>query len=198
MPHTATPNVTNQRPESEEEGEGEEDTLLFSCRCESAKAISTLLSSLRHIGKGSSTGIDNSDRNTWRGSKAQLCTVYVTENALTFHVHGVARQSQTTADLQAGLFSDYFVCSEEILVEDESGGDPKKDNIAGGEFCVNLTTVLECIGVLGQSNLDRTRLCMSYDREVSHRYAILYIEVGLYILRDTNIFLGSLAYFAWS
>ena len=154
----------------DEKEEEEEDTLLFSCRCESAKAISTLLSSLRYIGKGASANTDASERNYWSGSKAQICAVYVTENAVTFHVHGVARQSQATADLQAGLFSDYYVCSEEVMIDDENGGEPKKEVIVGGEFHVNLTTVLECISVLGQTNLDRTRLCMSYDREVRTPY----------------------------
>ena len=35
--------------------------------------------------------------------------------------------------------------------------------VKGGEFCINLTTVLECLHVLGTASLDRTKLCLSYD-----------------------------------
>lgn len=41
----------------------------------------------------------------------------------------------------------------------------KSEIIKGGEFGINLTTVLECLGVLGSSSLDRTTLCLSYDTQ---------------------------------
>lgn len=104
----------------------QETSLLFSCRCESAKAVSTLLSCLRHFGSGggardggtwSSTqttarGRDLSmsadlplSRNGGRGgggtsAKTQLATVYASPGALTFHVHGLAKQSQASVDMQ--------------------------------------------------------------------------------------------------
>ena len=175
---------------NEKEGEDEEDTLLFSCRCESARAVSTLLSSLRHMGKSVSASNDTSaDRSGLSGSKSQLCYVYVTGNGVTFHVHGLGRQSQATADMQSGLFSDYYVSSEKILIDDENGGEPKEETITGGEFCVDLSTVLKCITVLGQASLDKAKIAMSYDRET----CIFRLELEENGVISTCAILGSVA-----
>lgn len=169
----------------QDEQEEEEDTLLFSCRCESAKAVSTLLSSLRqYMGQNSNKNSNDADR----GRGSQLCTVFVTESAITFHVNGVARQSQASADMQASLFSEYYVWSEEITRIDEETREQTQDIVAGGEFCVNLTTVLECLNVLGTSNQERTKLCMSYDRQT----CIFKLELEEHGILCTCAILGSL------
>lgn len=143
-------------------------------------------------------------------NKIQHATVYAGPNGLTFHVqHGLAKQSQCSVDLPKGLFREYFVGEEEVWLEDSDvesvndhtmeGGTSSqslgrtKEIIHGGEFGVNLTTVLECFSVLSRNNksvqsmskgkgssgsssggtkqyngeyasLDRVPLCMSYDR----------------------------------
>jgi len=143
-------------------------------------------------------------------NKIQHATVYAGPNGLTFHVqHGLAKQSQCSVDLPKGLFREYFVGEEEVWLEDSdvesvsnnhAGGTSAsqsqgrtKEIIHGGEFGVNLTTVLECFSVLSRNNkstqsmakgkgsngsssggtkqnygeyasLDRVPLCMSYDR----------------------------------
>lgn len=143
-------------------------------------------------------------------NKIQHATVYAGPNGLTFHVqHGLAKQSQCSVDLPKGLFREYFVGEEEVWLEDSDvesvnnhtmeGGTASrslgrtKEIIHGGEFGVNLTTVLECFSVLSRNNksvqsmskgkgssgssiggtkqytgeyasLDRVPLCMSYDR----------------------------------
>ena len=85
--------------------------------------------------------------------------------------------------MQAGLFSDYYVCEQVVEVDDDdeddeneedgedenngnntsSGRGTKTEVVKGGEFCINLTTVLECLHVLGTNALERTKLCLSYD-----------------------------------
>jgi len=145
-------------------------------------------------------------------NKIQHATVYAGPNGLTFHVqHGLAKQSQCSVDLPKGLFREYFVGEEEVWLEDSDVESVNNDNnttgggtssqslgrtkeiIHGGEFGVNLTTVLECFSVLSRNNksvqsmskgkgssgsssggtkqnngeyasLDRVPLCMSYDR----------------------------------
>ena len=140
-------------------------------------------------------------------NKIQHATIYAGPNGLTFHVqHGLAKQSQCSVDLPKGLFREYFVGEEEVWLEDsdiESVNDTTgttlqsqgrtKEIIHGGEFGINLTTVLECFSVLSKNNksaqsiskgkgangsssgstkqssgefasLDRVPLCMSYDR----------------------------------
>jgi len=125
--------------------------------------------------KNSSTPFTSTDN---RGrSKVQYATVLVSEKSLVFQVHGIGRQSRATVDMQSGLFSEFYVSEQSVsILEDEDGRNEngnetlddssKKTNrevIKGGEFGINLTTVLECLGVLGPSSLDRTALCLSYD-----------------------------------
>lgn len=86
----------------------------------------------------------------------QPVTVFCSPASLTFHVYGTSRQSQASVDLQATLFSDYSVSKQ----HSSDGGQGWH---TGGEFCVNLTTVLECLHVLGTQNLERTKLCLSYN-----------------------------------
>lgn len=235
------------------EGGEEDDGLLFSCRCESARSVATLLSCLRHVSAGSiSSGgaagdgaltqarrsraelslsaIDHAGAR--RSGRVQHATVFANERGLTFHVHGTAKQSQASVDMnvskysvlslctlflmslavvwllavglwvpimaytdvrrilsqfaaltdmsllsqliepigyQVGLFSDYYVSEQVVPIdvdEDEiqtSSQSQQKEIIKGGEFSINLTTVLECLHVLGTNSLDRIKLCLSYD-----------------------------------
>jgi hypothetical protein len=101
-------------------------------------------------------------------NKIQHATVYAGPNGLTFHVqHGLAKQSQCSVDLPKGLFREYFVGEEEVWLEDSDVDSVKKNHtrgtasqsqgrtkeiIHGGEFAVNLTTVLECFSVLSRNN----------------------------------------------
>lgn len=162
------------RPRSQQIHDVDEDNeWLFSCRCESAKPVSTLLTCLR-------------------GTPAlQPVTVFVSPSSITFHVYGTARQSQASVDLQAGLFSHYQVnrrstananantnansngnsasASHPTTVTDATPNDssqlqiPHEEWQHGGEFCVNLSTVLECLFVLGTHALEKTKLSMSYN-----------------------------------
>eukprot|EP00957_Ditylum_brightwellii_P045039 3416642-Ditylum_brightwellii.AAC.1 len=109
------PPATHNNPtqEEEEEDDDESNDLLFSCRCESAKAISTLLSCLRHVSSSSATAADISfhtstlsqrvvrSSTTTTQKKAQHATVFVTQSSLTFHVHGMAKMSQASVDMQS-------------------------------------------------------------------------------------------------
>ena len=208
----------SQSDEDDHEANEDDDGLLFSCRCESARSVTTLLSCLRHVASGgggsgtsdfaltqgalaagrrsradlSLSAIDHTGISGGRGGgiggggggrggsgRAQHATVFAGEAGLTFHVHGTARQSQASVDMQSGLFSDYYVCEQVVEVDDddddgnnddgneaEGGGTrtrTKTEIVKGGEFCINLTTVLECLHVLGTNALDRTKLCLSYD-----------------------------------
>ena len=205
----------SQSDEDDHEANEDDDGLLFSCRCESARSVTTLLSCLRHVASGgggsgtsdfaltqgalaagrrsradlSLSAIDHTGISGGRGGgiggggggrggsgRAQHATVFAGEAGLTFHVHGTARQSQASVDMQSGLFSDYYVCEQVVEVDDddddnddgnneaEGGGTRTKTEVVkGGEFCINLTTVLECLHVLGTNALDRTKLCLSYD-----------------------------------
>eukprot|EP01082_Thalassiosira_pseudonana_P007205 g6806.t1 g6806 contig23:1249718-1252378(-) len=208
--------------------------LLFSCQCDSARTIATLLSCLRRVlTPGNNSSISSSCNNNYNRSqtqasssaagggvpsltqntnKIQHATVYAGPNGLTFHVqHGLAKQAQCSVDMPKGLFREYFVGEEEVWLEDDSDledGDAEgggnggssgaargktKETIQGGEFGINLTTVLECFSILSRNkpassmgnsgkggsgnngggtnynsgeyaSLDKVPLCMSYDR----------------------------------
>lgn len=180
--------------------EEEDESLLFYCRCESAKSVSTLLSSLRqfasrvgggnvpipstHAGEAAqpslSVMVDHLSamdggkvNNSKKGIRSvQQVTVYAHPGGLTFHVHGIGRQSQASVDMQCGLFSEYSVASERLPTEVKGATadveginiDEAYENVVGGEFCVNLPTVIDSLHVLGLQNLDRTKVCMSYNR----------------------------------
>ena len=226
--NTNNPNTaaSTQRTEEVEE-EDESNDLLFTCQCDSARTIATLLSCLRRVitAGGNSSGQSNftssshhhtQGNSTQRGTqstsaanavaggsanKIQHATVYAGPNGLTFHVqHGLAKQSQCSVDMPAkGLFKEYWVGEEEVWLEDSdddeegTGNSQKtgtKEVIQGGEFGVNLTTVLECFSILSKTgtkptmqnggsgssytggskhlgeyaSLSNVPLCMSYDR----------------------------------
>ena len=115
--------------------------------------------------------------------------MYAGPNGLTFHcVQGLAKQSQCSVDLPKELFRQYFVGEEEVwLEESDDDSDQRtlraKETIQGGEFGINLTTVLECFSILAKSHkvkltngsqhhgeyasLDSVPLCMSYDRNTA-------------------------------
>ena len=85
-------------------------------------------------------------------SSLQPITVFVSPGSLTFHATGKAKQMQASIEMQAGLFSEYQVL--------DSGNENWE---AGGEFCVNLTTLLECLHALGTQNLEKTKVNLSYN-----------------------------------
>ena len=166
---------------SEEKKLEDEDGLLFSCRCESAKSVTTLLNCLRRVAlpsPSSSTEYGGSSTDRRGRNKPHLATVFVSPAALTFKVLGHGKQSLASVELQAGLFSEYYVVEkrESVLEEiddiDENEHGQKQTLSAqklkieiynGGEFGINLTTLLECLHVLGTSSLDQTKLSLSYD-----------------------------------
>jgi hypothetical protein len=186
-----------QRPGSDSISKpiADEDEWVVSCRCESAKAVSTLLSCLQHIsGSSNSTSRDvNRERLTQshrrsRGSSTntmQPVTVFCSPSSLTFHVSGSSKQIQASVDIQAGLFSEYRVVTPPGASTEawQAGGEVRdflpqtsvtlwlSSNIPvfrflvqiGAKFCVNLSTVVECLHLLGTQNLDHTKLFLSYN-----------------------------------
>ncbi|KAL3822410.1 hypothetical protein ACHAXA_007417 [Cyclostephanos tholiformis] len=236
------------------EDEEEENNLLFSCQCDSARKVATLLSCLRRVvtagGGGSSTfgsnfpghggggGGGNISASIHQGgggtqstaaamavsgmsaSRIQHATVYAGPEGLTFHVqHGLARQSQCSVDMPRALFREYFVGEEEVWLEEEEEEDDDDDHsghvddsddaegrrrrctreiIRGGEFAVNLTTVLECFSILSKTgnrpsstssgdggggggeyaSLANVPLCMSYDRGTA-TFHLEFLEGGI-------------------
>ena len=131
----------------------------------------------RRMSQGTSSGAT-------RGSKIQHATVFCTENGLTFQVFGVGRQSRATVDLQAGMFSEYYVAEQRIILDEDDDGDgddgaPRTEVVKGGEFGINLTTVLGCLCILGPSSLDRTALCLSYNSSEAIFKIELLEEAGL-------------------
>lgn len=142
-----------------------DDDYLLSCSCESAKTVSTLLSCLKHIGSsaagdGISKELSSSAQNRRRSAAPSLqpVTVFCSPASLTFHVYGKSKQMQASVDIQSSLFSDYSV-SIATTADDQ----PKEEWQAGGGFCVNLSSVLECLHCLGTHSLDKTKLCFSYN-----------------------------------
>ena len=216
---TTAPTPAQHNSQNEEEHQDEENHLLFSCQCDSAGTIGTLLACLRRVlskSSGGAAGIaatqgwgTTQGGGTAAASKLQNATVYAGPNGLTFHcVQGLAKQSQCSVDLPKGLFREYFVGEEEVWLEesdeegesavdsgnDGAGGSQKtvkaKETIQGGEFGINLTTVLECFSVLSKNHkprvssgngkasgsngsmgefasLNKVPLCMSYDRDTA-------------------------------
>jgi len=221
------PNNTTQQTEEVEDDDDDADPL-FSCQCDSARTIATLLSCLRRVITAGNNGTSFNSSHTQGGAtqtqrggtqsaaisgasanKIQHATVYAGPNGLTFHVqHGLAKQSQCSVDLPKNMFKEYFVGEEEVWLEDSDDEDGNnngnnnssqqtgktKEIIQGGEFGVNLTTVLECFSILSKTgskpssattstaggghsgkgnsskhlgeyaSLSNVPLCMSYDR----------------------------------
>lgn len=196
---------TSQSPtEMSDENDVSSEGVIFSCRCDSAKAVTTLLSCLRNVSLSNNAGsgpslysmqeanasllTSTTDRRLTqgttsggasRGSKIQYATVFCSDKSLTFQVYGVGRQSRATAEMNAGMFSEYYVSEQRIVSEDG-----EEEIVRGGEFGINLTTVLECLCVLGTMSLERIKLCLSYDSSD----AIFKIE----LLEESNLSIGSL------
>ncbi|KAL7429642.1 hypothetical protein ACHAXH_006353 [Discostella pseudostelligera] len=176
--------------------ESSSSNLLFSCQCDSARKVATLLSCLRrvvtvggtsnshqqqqqHSGGGMTQSISAAKSISGGSShKIQHVTVYAGPDGLTFHVqHGLAKQAQCSVDLPKTMFRDYYVGEEEVWVEDSDDEDNDdganngrdgvsrrqqhqqqrrgiggaKEIIQGGEFSINLTTVLDCFSILSKT-----------------------------------------------
>jgi hypothetical protein len=137
---------TPEHHAQQEEEEEEEEEYLFSCRCDSAKAVSSLLSCLV-VSTDSKKAI-------------QPVTVFCSPTALTFHVYASSgKQSQISVDLSKSLFCDY--------------------QVTVGEFSVNLTSVLECLHVLGANHhhLEKTKLSWAYS-PISQTFEMELLEEG--------------------
>mmetsp|Transcript_13031 Transcript_13031/g.36078 ORF Transcript_13031/g.36078 Transcript_13031/m.36078 type:complete len:566 (-) Transcript_13031:1729-3426(-) len=146
----------------------EADDWLIVCQCSSGKAILTLLSCLDHQevsggGGGAKAASTDSTAATQTHSRRarnqrgpQIVTVFCNPNCLTFHVQGASKQFQASVDIQSSWFVDYQLSA--ALPENRE----ELDAQSGGEFCVNLMSVLECLHVLGTS-IDRTMLLFSYN-----------------------------------
>ena len=134
----------------------DKDDFLVSCRCESPRAVATLLQCLKDVAGGGekqqSSSRSSQPRRRHR-STIQPVTVYATPQGMTFHVYGSSKQSQASIDMPASLFSEYE-CNE-------------------GEFCVNLTTLLECFTVL-----------MSADHHCKNSTLFLTYHLSTELLRD--------------
>lgn len=136
------------------------------------------------------------------GSRMQYASVFCSEKGLTFQVYGVGRQSRATVDISAGLFSEFYVAEQRLIVEEDDDDDDdcvvdheratsssssvpntmekgRVEVIKGGEFGINLSTVLGCLMVLGPASLDRTTLCLSYDASEAIFKIELLEEAGL-------------------
>jgi hypothetical protein len=151
------PQPKQQISQDEEEEDEEEDLWIVSCRCESAKAVSTLLSCLKHVNDNYTTssgggGGNHHDNFTGKDGRKKSSTTTTTTHAInpvsvfcsptsiTFHVYGKAKQTQASVDMQASsLFSDYRTIEPPRDNNDEMGGQDdgaaNEDNNwkAGGE-----------------------------------------------------------------
>jgi hypothetical protein len=139
----------DENDDDEEEEEEEEDLWIVSCRCESAKAVSTLLSCLKHVndnytttgggGGGSGNHGDNFPGGKDGRKKSSThainpVSIFCSPTSITFHVYGKAKQTQASVDMQAAsLFSEYRTI--EPPPRDEAGQEdgPPEDWKAGGE-----------------------------------------------------------------
>lgn len=111
-----------RKDDDDETADEEEGGILFSCRCESARPVITLLSCLRNVsvsnnsGGGASTGggvgrvptssdvtTSADSRRYGRGGKVQYAAVFVSDKSVVFQVHGVGRQSRATVEMQVGF-----------------------------------------------------------------------------------------------
>jgi hypothetical protein len=142
------------------------DEWLVSCRCESAKAFSTLLSCLRHTSSRYTAHVSEGmmEGKQKKSSSIQPVTVFCSPSSLTFHAHNMSKQLQASVDMPVGLFSQYRVAQADASDNNKEAAVP--DWQAGGEFCINLTTLLECLQVLlgtQQNNQHPTILCFSYN-----------------------------------
>lgn len=149
-----------------------EEEWLMACRCESGngKTLVTLLNCLQHIAENPSDGHSggggglsaaatstHATSNTRRSQKKQTIqpvTVFCTPSGFTFHVFGPAKQSEASIELQKSMFSQY-----QVLQDDNPD---QEDWRSGGEFCVNLCTVLNSLQLLGPLD-NRTSVGLSYN-----------------------------------
>jgi hypothetical protein len=141
-----------------------EKDYIVSCRCESARSIVTLLECLRDVTFGSGSGsaseriIHSSTQTTAGASQSfgatthkrrraktlQPVTVFCSpQQGLTFQVFGSSKQSQASLDMPVTLFSS-FDCPEEA------------------EFCVNLSTLLECLKLVDVHPKSQFSLTFTY------------------------------------
>ena len=105
---------------------------MFSCRIESSKAISDVLTCLSSSSK-----------------KDQPCHIEATPEALTFVMLGKAKSTQTIISLRQDLFDEYDV------------QDPTVHDDPSIKLSLNLTTLLDCFQIFGSSS-DTTIASINY------------------------------------
>ena len=123
---------------------------MFEARCESTKLLVSFLQTL----------LISTPAATPAHSRNKLCTIYASTDSITIRTQNPSRTCHASINLTRTAF--------DHLTVDES--------TASEGFCLNLTILLDCLHVLGSTNLDRTRCLLSYDQES----AILTVE--LYVL----------------
>ena len=105
---------------------------MFSCRIESSKAISDVLTCLSSSSK-----------------KDQPCHIEATPEALTFVMLGKAKSTQSIITLRHDLFDEYDV------------QDPTVQEEPSIKLSLNLTTLLDCFQIFGSSS-DATIASINY------------------------------------
>ena len=141
------------------------------CRFFVLYILVTLLNCLRDVGtrgveptstnssmmhpSATQTSAINARRRRTTTRKLQPLTVFCTSKGITFHVHGTSKQSQASIDLPSTFFSMFRVQPSSGGTNGHNGDDSRGQaseatgDGGGGEFCVNLTTLLECLSLVG-------------------------------------------------
>jgi hypothetical protein len=169
-----------RRKKQEEEEEEGAEVVIFSARTGSARFFFTLLHSLtsstsssRFSGSGSKGDVGGGGGTTQSGHHSEpfgtpsfkSANVFVSNEGLFFQVRGSAKLSEAQVTIAPSLFDEFYVKENDNENDD---GDNDDDDDSSREFCVNLSTVLECLQVLSSGSvLDKTELVMSYSAETA-------------------------------
>ena len=113
---------------------------MFEARCDSAKPLVQFLTCLRFSPSASSPSFSAPPDSSSK-AKTTLTTIYVTEESVTFRIQG-----KVYAMASIVLSRDAF---DELRVEEGEGG--------GGGVCADLNVLLDCLHVLGNTSLEKTR-----------------------------------------
>lgn len=176
--------------------EGGGDDVLLSCHCTSVQTILRLIQSLDSVATaGGSRGYHPPNDKaktataTTRQRKAlQPVTVFCSPTGLTFHVTSPSKQLQASVEVPASVFTEYHVGSgmgpdhlhrrlhknhnDHHDEPDEEDRNETTQWHANGSFCINLTTLLDCLQLLGASTKNdkshtttttTTQLALSYN-----------------------------------
>ena len=109
---------------------------MFEARCDSAKPLVQFLTCLRFSPSASSPSFSAPPDSSSK-AKTTLTTIYVTEESVTFRIQG-----KVYAMASIVLSRDAF---DELRVEEGEG------------VCADLNVLLDCLHVLGNTSLEKTR-----------------------------------------